>query len=74
MIGGSWVVLAIVLAGVLCVPPNSFGLFPPPMQLSILLVSLLICSLPCSLAAAGARLLLKLLRARRDGGQTMRCP
>ena len=77
----SWVVLAIEASfDVLCIPPDPLvadgasGFFAPPIiqQLSIvLLVLLFICSLPWSIAGAGFSLL---LRARRDGGQTMRCP
>ena len=76
MIGGSWVVLAIVLLAVVpCALPPPFTLylrfFVALMRRSIVLVLLLVWSLPCFVAAA--RLLL-LFRARLDGGQTMRCP
>ena len=68
---GSWVVPAIELEWVvLSVPLASYA---PLANRSIIMVLLLIWSLLCSEAAfiAVRRLL---LRARLDGGQTMRCP
>lgn len=71
MCGSSWVVLAIALEWVVLSAPLAF--YAPLVNCSIVMVLLLIWSLLCSIVAfATARRLL--LHARRDGGQTMRCP
>ena len=69
--GGSWVVLAIVLEWEVLSVPLAF--YAPLVNCSIVMVLLLISSLLYSIFVfAAARRLL--LHARRDGGQTKRCP